>query len=278
MRKTFFRVGLLSFLLLLCFTGCNGNVTRDIRHAGFNVGAKVACDQFFPAKKDEVAREKILYYTGTHIINTDGKIYDFSAGQTYASGQNCREASTSIRVKAIFDNNIVKATDGRYYYLHSNNNVEAYSEVPTTDNAYQVYDILLKEDDVVKVVTADNSTGLYYVLKVDGNIWGNVVNSQERNQPPKLISTQIVYDMTDFGGRIIDFNYAGDSLATFVKTDSKVFRNKIKNYDECSKYADITCEFELMEDPMFEEYKDRIITYNGSTLITDYKMTFTVAS
>ena len=278
MKKTFFKVSILSLLLLLCCTGCDGNVTRDIRHAGFSVGAKIACDPFFPAKKDEVAREKILYYTGSHIINTDGKIYDLSLGQTYASGQNCREATTSIRVKAIFDNSIVKATDGKYYYLHSNNNVEAYSEVPQTDNSYLIYDILLKEDDVVKVMTADNSIGAYYVLKVDGNIYENIVTAQDRNSPPKLVSTRIMYDMTDFEGRIIDFNYAGDSLATFVRTNNKVFRDKIKNFDECSKYADIECQFELQEDPIFEQYKDRIISFNGSTLITDYKMTFTVAS
>ena len=278
MKKTFFKVSILSLLLLLCCTGCDGNVTRDIRHAGFSVGSKLLCDPFFPSKKDEVAREKILYFTGTHIINSDGKIYDLSMGQTYASGQNCRDANTPIRVKAIFDNSIVKATDGKYYYLHSNNNVEAYSEVPQTDNSYLIYDILLKEDDVVKVMTADNSIGAYYVLKVDGNIYENIVTAQDRNSPPKLVSTRVMYDMTNFEGRIIDFNYAGDSLATFVRTDNKVFRDKIKNYEQCSKYADIECEFELMEDPIFEQYKDRIISFNGSLLITDYKMTFTVVS
>ena len=278
MRKTFLKISVICLLLLLCCTGCDGNVTRDIRHAGFAVGTKIECDPFFAAKKDEVPREKILYFTANHIINTDGKIYDLSLGQTYASGQNCREANTSIRVKAIMDDKIVKGTDGKYYYIIGQNKVEAYTEVPTTDNSYAVYDILLREDDVVKVITADNSIGLYYVLKVDGNIYGNIVTSQDRQSPPKLISTQIVYDMTDYEGRIIDFNYAGDSIASFVKTENKVFRMRIKNLDECSKYADVQCQYEIQEDPMFEQYKDRIVTYNGSTLITDYHMMFTVAS
>ena len=278
MKKSFIRISVICLLLLLCCTGCDGNVTRDIRHAGFSVGNKFICDPFFPAKKDEVDREKILYFTGAHIINSDGKIYDLSLGQTYASGQNCREANTSIRVKAIFDDKIVKAMDGKYYYIVGQNKVEPYTEVPTTDNSYAVYDILMREDDVVKVITADSSIGLYYVLKVDGNIYGNIVTAQDRQSPPKLVSTQIVYDMTDYEGRIIDFNYAGDSLASFVKTDRKIFRMKIKNYDECSKYADIQCQFEMMEDPIFEQYKDRIITYNGSTLITDYHLMFSVAS
>lgn len=278
MKKKIFQMSVICLLLLLCCTGCDGNVTRGIRHAGFTVGNKFICDPFFSTKKDVPSREKITYFTGTHIINTDGKLYELSLNQTYANGQNCKEANTSIRVKAIFDNRIVKAMDGRYYYLLGQNNVEAYSEVPTTDNSYLVYDILLKDDDVVKVMTADASMGLYYVLKVDGNIYGNIVNSQDRNTPPKLVSTQVRYDMTDYGGRIIDFNYAGNSLATFVKTEDKIFREKITNYEECSKYADIECNFEMVEDTALEEYKDRIVTYNGSTLITDYQLMFTVAS
>jgi len=278
MRNKLFQIGIIILLLLVCCTGCDGNVTRDIRHAGFAVGGKFVCNPFYAEKKDEVAREKILYFTGSHLINTDGKIYELSLSQTYANGQNCKEADTSIRVKAIFDNKIVKASDGRYYYLVAQNNIPSYTEVPTTDNSYLIYDILLREEDVVKVITADNSIGLYYVLKVDGNIYGNIVNSQDRNTPPRLVSTQIVYDMTDYEGRIIDFGYAGNSLNSFVKTEDKIFRMRMKNPEECLKFADIECQFEMREDPIFEEYKDRIISFNGATLITDYKMMFTVAS
>ena len=37
-------------------------------------------------------------------------------------------------------------------------------------------------------------------------------------------------------------------------------------------------QYELQEDPIFETYRDRILVYNGSLLITDYKQIFNVAS
>ena len=53
---------------------------------------------------------------------------------------------------------------------------------------------------------------------------------------------------------------------------------RITNSSECKKYADIECKYKMEEDSLFEEYKDRIIVYNGSSLITDYKQIFNVAS
>ena len=53
---------------------------------------------------------------------------------------------------------------------------------------------------------------------------------------------------------------------------------RISNSKECMKYADVDCIYEMKEDSMFDEYKDRIIAYNGALIITDYKQMFAVAS
>ena len=37
-------------------------------------------------------------------------------------------------------------------------------------------------------------------------------------------------------------------------------------------------EYEMKEDPIYETYKDKIIVFNGSTLITTYGKMFSVAS
>lgn len=47
---------LLVIICILC-TGCNGTVTRNIRHAGFNVNGTFKCSRFFAQSKDEVASE-----------------------------------------------------------------------------------------------------------------------------------------------------------------------------------------------------------------------------
>lgn len=276
MKKMKFVV--LAVLVLVCCSACNGTITREIRHAGFTMGDTFTCDNFYPKEKEDTNYEKIKYFTGSHLINSEGKIYELSIGQKFANDQNCKVSDTNIVVKAIFDDKIVKGTDNKYYYLVGSNDVSSYSVIPETDNSYLIYDLLLKADDVIKVITANSSTGLYYVLKDDGNIYGYTISKKDYNSLPTVTSTTVAYSKNDYGARIIDFNYAGESLNTFLRTDEKIFRMKITNSEECNKYADIKCNFQMLEDEIFNTYKDVIISYNGNTLITNYKQMFNVAS
>ncbi len=262
---------------LLC-SGCQGNITRDIRHAGFSMGDKFICSKFYPADKEDTNYEKIKYFIGSHIITDDGKIYELSLGQKFSNDENCREAKTPLVVKAIYDNKIVKGMDNQYYYLIASNDVVAYSLVPLTDNSYQIYDLLLKDESVIKVITANSSTGLYYVLKNDGNVYGYTISQANYNTPPAITSVTVVYNKNDYGSLIVDFNYAGETLNTFIKTEDKVYRMKITNSEKCNKYADVKCEFKMLEDEIFNKYKDVIISYNGNTLITNYEQMFNVAN
>ena len=266
------------FLLVVFCTACNGDVTREIRHAGFSISGTFTCDRFYPKDKEDTSYDRIRYFTSTHLINDDGKIFELSLSQPFTNNQNCREASTDLVVKAILNNSIIKATNNKYYYLNAQNNIPSYTEVPETDNNYYIYNLLLKDEDVVKVMTANSSTGLYYVLKNDGNVYGIVITQIDRNSLPVITSTQVVYNYNHYGSRIVDFSYAGDSLNTYLKTEDRIYRMRITNASECSKYADIVCEYSLEQDPVFEKYHDRIIAYNGSILITDYKQTFQVNS
>lgn len=271
------RLLVLAGLILFCCSACNGNITRDIRHAGFSMGDTLVCDNFFPKDKEDTNYEKIRYFTGSHIINSEGKIYELSLGQKFANDQNCKVSDTNVMVKAIFDDMIIKGTDNKYYYLIGSNDVPNYSLIPETDNSYMIYDLLLKDEGVIKVITANSSTGLYYVLKDDGNIHGYTISKKDYNSLPTVTSVSVVYSKNDYGSKIIDFNYAGNSLNTFLRTDEKVYRMKITNNEKCSKYADVNCEYKMVEDEVFSTYKDVIISYNGNTLITNYKQMFTVA-
>ena len=276
MKKSIY--GILLVLIILLCSACNGSVTRGIRHAGYSVGGNFACSRFFPKDKEDVSYERIKYITGSHIINTEGKIYELSLGQVYANKENCKEAQTDIKVKAIFDNKIVKGIDNKYYYLVGQNNIESYKEVTPLDNSYYLYDLLLKDKDVVKVITANSSNGTYYILKTDGNVYENVIMTKERNRPPEIVSSKTVFDVSEFGSEIIDFNYVGNSSATYVRTEDKIFRMLITNKDKCSKYADVNCNYQMQEDTQLGEYLDKIIAFNGSTIITDYNQIFNLSN
>lgn len=276
------KIQLVLLLLIVCLScsGCNGTITRDIRHAGFTVSSKFECHNFYPKDKEDIYYEKILYMTDTRLINTEGKIYELSLSQKYANGENCKEAETEIRVKAILNNSIIKGMDNKYYYLIGQNDVISYSEIPTTDNNYVMYDLLLKEDDIVKVLPANSgsNSSTYYVLKKDGNIYSYEITKENYNTPPIVSAISIAYDKSKYGSNIIDFNYAGENLSTYIKTEDKVYRMRVTNQEQCGKFADVKCIYDLREDPIFVTYQDSIIAYNGSLLITNYKQGFTVNS
>ena len=266
-----------SFLLLIIVVGtcsaCEGDITRALRHDGFAVGSDFDCDPFYRG----VGQETIKYLTANQIITTEGRIYDVSLGQKFSNNSNCKIADTSLKVVATFDDKVFKADDGNIYTMVADNNVPAYTQVTPTDNSYAIYEILLKPEGTIKAMTADSSNGIYYVLKSDGNVYGITISNQDRNIGPMIVSTVIVYSKNDFLGDIIDFNYSGNSSATFVKTIDRFFKMVATNKEDCTKYADIVCTYEMVESSTLEENKDYILAYNGHTLITTYKKIFSAA-
>ena len=271
--KKILKYSIFMILVLVFCSSCDGDVTRDLRHAGFTVSdGKFECDAFFNSSN---LSEKIRYITNGQIITEEGRIYDISLGQVYSNKANCKVADVTFHVKSIFDNKIIRADNGGIYTLTSDNNTGPYAAISSSDNSYPLYQLLLSGMDVVKVMTADSSNGIYYVLKTDGNVYGYTVSQTDRNTP-SIVGSSIVYSSADYGGDIVDFNYAGDSPTTFVRTTSKVYRLSASNSKECSQYADVKCNYEMIEEPVFEKRRNSILAYNGSIILTDYQKIFTL--
>lgn len=270
----------LSLIILFLVVGCNGSITRDIRHGGYSIAGNFKCSEFMPASDEDVYYTKIKYYTGSHIITEKGKLYEVSLEKKYTNGSNCRVVDKDITVQSIFDNRYIRSEDDRIYTLISDNNMIAYSEIGEAAQNYKLFKLLLGDKTNLKIVTANSSTGSYYVLKTDGNVYEYIVEKVDKGQNPdmKVSSSKIIYNKNDYDGTIIDFGYAGEGLNTYILTDSKLYRMRVKNLDECGKYADIACQYELQEDEKYTLYKDKIITFNGSTLITSYGKMFSVQS
>lgn len=265
----------ITFLVMFFCSGCNGDVTRAIRHDGFTVGTtEFKCDSLM----GNSSYEKVSLFTPNSLITDTGKIYNISLSQKFKNGSNCNAVDIAVKVVAVLDNKIFKADDGRMYYLVGDNNSEAYSQVTTSDNSYYIYELLLKPEGTVKVMTADSNNGIYYVLKTDGNVYGYTLGGTDRNSTPYIAGTTLVYSKDDFGGNIVDFNYAGESNSTFVRTEYSAFRMVATNYEACTQYADEACNYEMVEIESFSKYGDNIFAYNGSTLITTYGKIFTASN
>ena len=276
MKKIFIFMSII--IVSLFISGCDGDVTRNIRHSGFNLDGEFACDIVMPTDKKDTDYASIRYIIGNLMILEDGTIYELSLEQKYANNQNCKIADTSKKVVSVFDDKYFKSNDDKYYYLSTNQGTTRYSEVPKTDNAYLLVDVLLKDATNVKVISGNSSAGEYYALKNNGSIYKYNVVRDNTTRVETITNSTLVFDKNDYGDKIIDYNYAGESLNTFIKTHSKVFRMRITNSEKCNKYADVACKYSIQEDEMFKEYGDRIIFFNGSFLITDYGKKFSVSS
>ena len=135
---------------------------------------------------------------------------------------------------------------------------------------------MLSQLGVLKVETVDANTGTYYALNSNGNVYIYNVGKEDRNLPLRIYGTSVVFKSSDYGGDIIDFNYAGNSPATYVKTKSKIYKMTAENGAECTKYADVECKYAIRESESYTEYKDYYLGFNGYTVITTYGRIFSV--
>lgn len=276
--KNYFKVSFIILLLLVC-VGCDAQYakpTRAFRHSGYALsGGVLNCPELIPEEKDAPVK-KVKYYTGTHAILEDGTIYLISLGQVFQNGTNCKKADPGFKVVSMFDNSVVKADDGRIYYLNPTNNLPAFSVVPQNDNNYQIYNAILNDGANAKAMTYDSSNGIFYVLR-DGSVFVyRFTKVQGGNGAYVFNGSSLAYDKSEYG-TIIDFNYAGENTGTYFRTDTAFYKYIAQNKEECYQYADVECKFKLEKDEGLTEFKDYVFAYNGGMLITTYKKEFNLA-
>lgn len=267
------KVILILLFSILC-TGCTGNVTRGIRHAGFTLSdSEFTCNLLLG--NNDYVYDGVRYLTTNKVVTESGKVYDLSLGQSFSNEQNCKESSFTKTVVSIIDGNVVKSSDGKYYYLSSSNDKE-YPEVTQNDQAYSIYNILFSDSAIKKVVTADSNVGVYYALKDDGNVYKLIITRSDSRSPYILSSSEIVYSKERYG-EIRDFNIDVNNVSTYIYTNDNIYRMIKTNKDDCDKYADVECDYSLMEDTDLEKYKKYIFGFSGQTLITTYGKVFSVS-
>lgn len=265
------------FICLFILVGCEykyASTTRTIRHSGFNVtGTTFVCDSIFD---EDGIKDKVKFYENGYMITESGKIYEISLGKKYSNNMNCMKADFSTKVTAIFDTSVVKGSDGYYYYL-SGDNVTPYTVVTSNDERYNLYNLLLNDANTLKVSTVDGNGGIYYVLKTDGNIYKYYVSKVNNTNEYVVDNIETVYSYLQYG-QMVDFNYNGSNVSTYIKSDKGFYRMKINNLTECSKYADVACKYEFGLDDELSGVSDDILAYNGSSLITSYGRVFSVSN
>lgn len=261
-------------LIVLFCTGCNGTITRKIRESGFSVSDALIECPILVNDKDDGTYDKIRFLTNTFAISESGTIYELSLGGVYSNNLNCKKAGSGIKVDAIYNDSVVRAKDGNFYYLLGNSDIASYSKVSKDDQYYSLYEIVLA-DNIVKSSVVNTNSLNYYVLKTDGNIYSYNLKLDRATSTFSIgDNDEIVYSASKYG-KILDFDYKGETIGTFIKSEDGYYKMKITNLTDCSKFIDVECEYKLEKDEALSEYSDRIAGFSGTTLITDYRRVFT---
>lgn len=266
-------------LVTLFITGCDGNITRDLRHDGFSLSnSTFSCNDLTAKDEDDKLIKKVKYLDNSFAYTDEGEFYEISLGQKFSNDENCKKIDFSGKVTATFDNSIIRLSNSKLYYTPTQSSAAAYSEVTPNDNSYQIYSLLLSDSTVIKVITIDSGKGQYYVLKTDGNVYSYTITRTNYNSPYTITETKVVYSKNKFNSKIIDFNYDNSSQSKiYVVTEDSYYRMKATNEKECSKYADVACNYKLKKDTVLIENKERLLYFGSSMLITDYLKIFTLS-
>lgn len=277
MKKKIKLLGLFLGILLIS-AGCDmkyADTNRAIRHSGFSLsGTEFVCKGLMP-EEDETVLDPIRFLGSNYAITNSGAIYILSLGQYFSSEENClkQEFSTNPPLKAVgvFNNEIVKMDNGKLFKIGA-----PLTEIPADDNNYTLYSLIFSDSTVVKAVTADDNLGHYYALKTDGNIYNIVISKRNGSNPQTILSTSIVYNQNDYGGKIIDFHWVGEASGSFIRTNDSIYRMVPTNAAECSKYVDKPCLYTMTRDVGLSDQKSKILGYSGNLIITTYGKEFTV--
>lgn len=277
MKKKIKLLGLFLGILLIS-AGCDmkyADTNRAIRHSGFSLsGTEFVCKGLMP-EEDETILDPIRFLGSNYAITNSGAIYILSLGQYFSSEENClkQEFSTNPPLKAVgvFNNEIVKMDNGKLFKIGA-----PLTEIPADDNNYTLYSLIFSDSTVVKAVTADDNLGHYYALKTDGNIYNIVISKRNGSNPQTILSTSIVYNQNDYGGKIIDFHWVGEASGSFIRTSDSIYRMVPTNATECSKYVDKPCLYTMTRDVGLSGQMDKILGYSGNLIITTYGKEFTV--
>lgn len=277
--KNKFKFIIIALFMLLLTSGCAmryAQTTRDIRHAGYSVSnADFNCPTLFP--DEEVGYERIKYITSSYAITTDGKFYILSLGKEFQNGLNCKRPPNleSKRVKALVDGKLVLCDDNKLYAITGE---KAFTEYSFSENDFGLYRALLNDNSIVKAVSvgSQDNTYSFYALKTDGSVYSVIYgkSGNSNNTVYTKLSDVPAYNKTAYGGDIVDFNHLGAAPGTYVRTETEIYRMKAQNAEECSKYADVACKYDMELDNNLTAHMNRMLGFGGNYILTDYGKQF----
>lgn len=217
------------------------------------------------------ALDNIKLLTSDRLITKDNEIYDISFDKLFSNNQNCKKIETNINISNIRDG-FIFSKDNKFY------NISDFEEVGIADYL-QIY---LLDKNIIKIIESDydeiNGKINLLVFK-NNNIYKqtyNITNGENGFNKITFEKEELYKSLEEYGNiKHITFEphlYTNSdkniqlwksTIKTIISDKGYYYLNEVKT-DECTKYVDIECEFELKESETYKRFS-KDIKFLGET-------------
>ena len=239
----------------------------------------------------------IKYLGSGSFLTSDGRLFIYSS-KLYSNDKNCKEVSADIKIEKILNSYSYYDIEGNRYSLDSTTGTlkkEDYKDefhlfLLDKYKNYEYWDYndgkYMEEIDTSlnESVTENNTSittryaGGAYCLR-NGKVYFDAYRSittysytTGSETVYKLTKSIVVYDGVDFSSNIMRVyscsgaNYK-NNLPVCLKTENKFYSLKVTNAEECGKYADVECIYEMKSEDILTEYYSKIGYFDGKFII-----------
>ena len=237
------------FLLGIC--GCNNNENNN----GNELIRVLKCNVL----------NNIKYSFDNYFITNDNDLYVLNINQLYSNNENCKKINNDEKIIKLMSarekaNNYYKyfvLDDKGNIYNINNNELTLYTDIKNENYDVPVFETF-QDDNIV-------SQYLYFALKKDGNLYWyeEIFQRQDKNKLVllKKYDNEIILEYSLIN---IQQGYIG-----YIKTDKAFYTTKAINQEQCEKYADVECQYEIVKNEKLTDIYDDISIYRlDSTYIT----------
>ncbi len=219
----------------------------------FKVVQTINCDALKNAK----------FINNSYIFTNDG-IYQYSTSKKYSNNTNCKKINDA-EIEKVIGYDFMK-DDHKVYSIK-------YDTGELVENNYNFYKIdYFANDEVIYVSNytsayVDSKETIYFLaLKTDGKIYKvKYVRNYQKNTYEK-VAEEVWQEYAD--EKILMFSsdehYDNDTneyvvSLHYLKTDKSIYLRENNNKEECQKYIDVKCTYELVKNAYLSKINNKII-------------------
>lgn len=249
----------------------------------------------------EELKDDIVHYDNNIFITKDNKIYAISSS-LYTNNTNCKQLLPELKFKQAVGSEYYTVDNEAYTYSSSNStlsestytyNQEFYEflfnyykdntnwNIYTGTNIEGIDRTLNQSTNKNSIYTYVTFAGTTYALR-NGNIYVdafkkttvNNYKTGKKSTKYELVNSVLIYSKSDFDGEVIAITKSGsiandkNQLPIVVKTTNGYYMLAKTNAEQCDKYQDVECIYEMKNSEFLSKYYTQF-KYVGNNFLID---------